>query len=265
MLTQQAILDIFSKANAIITDDHFVYAKKETGWFHGSDYVNKDAIYPYTRFVKYLCAEIANHFRHVELKIVVGPTVGAVILSQWTAFWLDKRHFQTEVLSIYADEEDIFEQREVVLNSGGGEFLANGFVKIRGEPDFLGHFGSQIEVMFPAKTGTRRVIKRGYDKYVKGAKCLILDDIINSGITVSKTRDAVIQAGGEVVGVGALCNRSGGKVTAETLRVPELFSLLDINMMMYPEDECPICKERGPKSVRTDLGYGQEFLARTGL
>lgn len=89
--------------------------------------------------------------------------------------------------------------------------------------------------------------------------------MINSGLTVAKTRDAVAEAGGEVIGVGCLCNRSGGKVTAESLGVIDLFSLLDLDMQMYPEDECPICKERGLKSVRIDLGKGKEFLARRGL
>ncbi len=226
LLSQQEIKDIFAKANAIITDDHFVYAKKETGWFHGSDYVNKDAIYPYTRLVSTLCKEIADNFWHVGPKIVIGPTVGAVILSQWTAHWLAPYEHQLEVLAVYADK-DVFEMGE--------------------------------------KVGPRRVIRRGYDKHVKGKKCLIVEDVINSGATVAKTRYAILEAGGEIIGVGALCNRSGGKVTAETLKVPELFSLINLDMKMFPEDECPICKERGPKSVRTDLGKGKDFLVRKGL
>jgi hypothetical protein len=36
-------------------------------------------------------------------------------------------------------------------------------------------------------------------------------------------------------------------------------------MEMYKEDECPICKEKGFDSVRTDLGKGKEFLQRKGI
>ena len=116
MLSQQEIKDIFTRANAIITGDHFVYAKKETGWFHGSDYVNKDAIYPYTQYVSALCAVIARHFLDASPigcypSVVVGPTVGAVSLAQWTAHWLSKFLSTIEALAICADEEDVFSIR----------------------------------------------------------------------------------------------------------------------------------------------------------
>jgi len=48
--------------------------------------------------------------------------------------------------------------------------------------------------------------------------------------TVSKTSVATVEAGGIVVGCGCLCNRSGGKVTALSLNLPELFSLFDVDM-----------------------------------
>ena len=121
-----------------------------------------------------------------------------------------------------------------------------------------------IAIHYFEKTGTRRVIKRGYDKLVKGKRCLIVEDVINTGKTVMDTVTAVLEAEGIPIGVGALCNRSGGKVTKETLGVPELFSLLDLDMQMFPEETCPICKEKGVESVRTDLGKGKEFLERIG-
>lgn len=263
MLTQKGMEDIFGRVNAIITGDHFVYAKKPDGWYHGSDYVNKDAIYPYTQYVSALCREIAGHFLDISPigccpSVVVGPTVGAVSLAQWTASWLSRLSPTIEALAVCADEEDVLEQKEIDVTRGG-VIRASGMVTIK--CDLL----NRVVVEYSEKTGTRRVIKRGYDKHVKGMKCLIVEDVINSGVTVAKTRDAIIAVGGEVVGVGALCNRSGGKVTAQTLCVPELFSLLNVDMKMFPEDECPICKERGPKSVRTDIGKGKEFLTRKGL
>lgn len=263
MLTQQEIKDIFAKANAIIIGDHFVYAKKETGWFHGSDYVNKDAIYPFTSYVSKLCWAIAWHFVGKGIDVVVGPTIGAVSLAQWTA---DKL---LPALAVCADEEDVLEQKELrddELRKMGHviNLQATGPIQI----ELWEHDLRLRRISFSVKTGTRRVIKRGYDKHVKDKQCLIVEDVINSGATVVKTRDAIIAAGGEVVGVGCLCNRSGGKVTAETLGVPELFSLLDVDMKMFPEDEqgfCPICREKGRGSVRLDLGKGKEFLSRFNL
>jgi len=260
MLLGIEIKKIFSDANAIIPDDHFVYAKKIDGWYHGHAYVNKDAICPHIRALSVLCREIAIHFYGQGIEVIVGPTVGGVALAQWVAHYLDAKR---EVLAVYADEEDVIEEmlwlppdktEKPVL-----ELSVHGALSISVTPDFrIRKITSQV------KTGTRRVLKRGYDKIVSGKRCLIVEDVINSGLTVEKTIKAVNTAGGIVVGVGCLCNRSGGRVNAQTLAVPELFSLLDLDMQMFREEDCQICKERGIESVRTDLGKGKEFLARMG-
>ena len=226
MLSSKGAKLIFSQADAIITDSHFVYAKKPDGWYHGYEYVNKDAIYLYPWLVARLCREIARRFVNLGPSVVVGPTVGGVILAQWTAIEL-RYLLSHDVFAVCADEEDIFVDSK--------------------------------------KIGTKRVIKRGYDKVVKGKRCLIVEDIENSGATVAKTRDAILEAGGEVIGVGCLCNRSGGKVTNQRLCVPELFSLLELDMQMFKEEDFPICKKLGRGSVRTDLGKGKEFLQRIGI
>ncbi len=250
--------EIFAKAGAIITGDHFVYAKKPDGWYHGLDYVNKDAIYPFVNSVSELCRKLARRFWDYSVETVVGPTVGAVVLSQWTAYWL-ARAFKQDVMAVFADPEEIFEERKIGLQAEM-EFNAFGKVRIKGEQIDMER--GLASIAFFDKIYSRRVIRRGYDRHVTGKKCLIVEDIINSGETVRMTIDAVKRAGGEVLGVACLCNRSGKKVSAETLIVPELVSLLDLDMKMFKEEECPICREKGKRSVRTDLGKGKEFLDR---
>ncbi len=263
LLSNERIREIFAEVNAIITDGHFVYSKKPDGWYHGYEYVNKDAIYLYPGYVSDLCVKIAWHFVDSGVQVVVGPTVGGAILAQWIPYWLSSFVEEPrEILAVCADEEDVLEQRDTVLGFGE-KFLVNGIVKVECQSGF-GFLGHLFKAQFPSKVGTRRVIKRGYDVHIKGKQCLIVEDVINSGATVAKTAEAITIAGGNIVGVGALCNRSGGKVNAQTLGVPELFSLIDLDMQMFREEDCPICKERGIKSVRTDLGKGKEFLARMG-
>jgi len=267
-ITKEEVRGIFAEGKAIITDDHFVYAKKPDGWYHGSAYVNKDAIYPRPRLLKPLCRGIADYFADMDIEVIVGPTVGGVSLSQWTTDFHNLRVPGKDVLAVFADEEDIHEQVVVPASKISQSVKDNLIVfpgslnaNIRFKPGTL-----EIEyVVYDIKTGTRRILKRGYDALVRGKRCLVVEDVIVSGFTVLKTIEAILKAGGKVVGVGALCNRSGGKVTADTLRVGELFSLLDIFMEMIPEADCPICKEKGPQSVRTDLGKGKEFLQRIGL
>lgn len=98
-----AVLEIFEKTGAILKG-HFVF----TSGKHGSLYINKDAIYPYTEFVSTLCKGIAEHFRNPNLygiKVVAAPAVGGVILSQWTAYWLSKLRGET-ILAVFAEKSE---------------------------------------------------------------------------------------------------------------------------------------------------------------
>lgn len=93
------ILQILHTVGAIITDSHFVY----TSGKHGSAYVNKDAVYPYTQEVQKLCAAMAEPFLHQRIDTVAGPTMGGVILTQWIAHTLSAEGRQ--VAACYAEEK----------------------------------------------------------------------------------------------------------------------------------------------------------------
>ncbi len=119
--------------------------------------------------------------------------------------------------------------------------------------------GEDILAVYAEKTKDGEfVIKRGYDKLVAGKRVLVVEDILTTGGSVKKVVACVRELGGEIVGVGALCNRGG--VSAEDLDVPELFSLVDITLESWPEDECPLCARDVP--INTDVGKGREFLQR---
>lgn len=83
-MEEQEVKTIFAEVGAILTDDHFVYSH----WDHGSVYVNKNAIYPYTEKVACLCRDIAGYFMSDKVDVVVAPAVGGIALSQWTAHQL---------------------------------------------------------------------------------------------------------------------------------------------------------------------------------
>ena len=102
------------------------------------------------------------------------------------------------------------------------------------------------------------VIKRGYDKCVTGRRILLLEDVLTTGISIKRVVEAVRSLRGEIVGVGALCNRGG--VSAEELAVPELFSLVAVNLESWEAGVCPLCAKGVP--VNTDVGKGREFLAK---
>ncbi len=100
-------------------------------------------------------------------------------------------------------------------------------------------------------------VRRGYNVTIKGKKTLIVEDIINSGKSARQAVAAARDVGANVVGLGALCNR--GDSTAETLHVPELFSLFNVKLDKYPADDCPLCRDG--VAINTNLGHGAKFLA----
>ena len=119
--------------------------------------------------------------------------------------------------------------------------------------------GKEILAVYAEKEGDVFVFRRGYEKLIPSQKVLIVEDVLTTGGSVSKVVDAVRKLGGEVVGVGALCNR--GSVTAADIGgVPELYSILNISLESWPEYECPLCKQNVP--INTSVGKGYEFLMR---
>jgi orotate phosphoribosyltransferase len=100
-------------------------------------------------------------------------------------------------------------------------------------------------------------LRRGYDRLVEGRRVLVVEDVLNTGGSVREAVSAVRKAGGEVVGVAALCNRGG--VTAADLDVPALVSLVELSLDSWEAADCPLCRDGVP--VNTDVGKGREFLA----
>ena len=117
----QDIQNIFEAAKAIITNGHFVYASG----LHGDTYINKDAIYPHTAYVSKLCSYIAEEFIGKEVYAVIGPVVGGVALSQWTAHHLSLL-MHKEVFALYADKEEKSGETNFVIKRGQDKFITNG-------------------------------------------------------------------------------------------------------------------------------------------
>lgn len=108
--------EILCNRQAILTDGHFVYKSGK----HGSAYINKDAITPYTRDIGELCGTIAQRCAHKHIEAVLAPATAGIVLSQWTAFHLS-RLTNKEVIALYAEKNE----------KNGDEFiLSRGFDKL---------------------------------------------------------------------------------------------------------------------------------------
>lgn len=98
-MTESEVLDLLQKVGAF-RSGHFVF----TSGRHSGSYVNKDALYPYTHDTSQLCKEMAERFADKGIEVVVGPAIGAAILSQWVAYHLTDM-LGHDVFSTYADKD----------------------------------------------------------------------------------------------------------------------------------------------------------------
>lgn len=100
-MTLQGVTEALTRVGAFIDNSHIIY----TSGRHGSQYLNKDAIYPHTELTSDLCELIAEHFRESAVELVLAPALGGIILSQWTAFHLSRK-LGREILGIYAEKSE---------------------------------------------------------------------------------------------------------------------------------------------------------------
>ena len=97
-------------------------------------------------------------------------------------------------------------------------------------------------------------LRRGF-RIEPGTRVLIVEDIVTTGGSVKEVVDVVKASGGEIVGVGLLVNRSGGKadfgIPSERVQ-----ALLHLTVPAYAAEDCPMCRdgvamtERGSKHIK---------------
>lgn len=98
-----------------------------------------------------------------------------------------------------------------------------------------------VRALFTERQDGAMSLRRGFS-FVPGEPTLVVEDVITTGGSTRETMRCVQQAGGKVVGVGALIDRSGG--TAD-LGVPKA-TLLSLKVQNYNPAECPLCKSDIP-------------------
>jgi len=99
-------------------------------------------------------------------------------------------------------------------------------------------------------------LHRHYDELVGGKRVLVVDDVVNTGLSIKQTIEAVREHGGNVVAAAALVHR--GNVDAEHLGVDRYTYLLEEDIPGWPAADCPLCKQDVPVNVH--YAHGQDFL-----
>jgi orotate phosphoribosyltransferase len=98
-----------------------------------------------------------------------------------------------------------------------------------------------------------RVLRRGFSLQPL-ERVLVVDDVVTTGGSLKEMLDCIGNAGGSVIGVGVLADRTAGAIQ---VTVP-FFACLTLQFPSYPPDSCPLCAEavplsevRGSKPVKT--------------
>ncbi len=95
--------------------------------------------------------------------------------------------------------------------------------------------------LFAERENGKMTMRRGF-QIPKGAKVLVVEDVVTTGGSVMEVAALVEELGGEVVGIASIVDRSNGKVE---LGYP-YYSILPLDVVSYEEDECPLCKQGIP-------------------
>ncbi|MBI4136254.1 MAG: hypothetical protein HY481_01755 [Candidatus Vogelbacteria bacterium] len=147
---------------------------------------------------------------------------------------------------------------EVIIGSAmGGAFLA---IEVARHLSLL--CGNQHEVygVFADKTHNSAIHIRDYFRgLINGQRVVLVDDTVTTGDSIAELRHQVIESGGQVVGLGVICNRR--QLTAEDIGITPFCQLLDLSIEDYAAGSgCPMCREG--ILLNTTVGHSREFLKR---
>jgi orotate phosphoribosyltransferase len=97
-----------------------------------------------------------------------------------------------------------------------------------------------IRTMFTERKDGTMQLRRGFE-IQRGEKVLVCEDVVTTGGSIKEVIAIVKQCCGEVVGVGAIVDRSGG-----TSHLDSLFASITLEVITYEQNSCPLCAKGIP-------------------
>ena len=161
---------------------------------------------------------------------------------------------------------------EPTFTEGLGDIIATHFSRVRVDlvlttgysAGLLGHCVARAHPGRPRficatkeKTGANRtevsLIPEYRAFFAEGGRVLIIEDIVTTGETVKQLIKLVESMGGQVVGVGAIWQRSTGM----KFKYP-FFTIVTRDVPTFAPEECPMCQQGIPINRTLELGGGDE-------
>jgi len=101
------------------------------------------------------------------------------------------------------------------------------------------HLG--VKNIFAERDNGVMTLRRGFT-IEPNQKVLVVEDVVTTGGSVREVIEIVKGAGGIVVGVGAVVDRTGGKIDFGT----RFEAIISMEVESFQPEECPICKQGIP-------------------
>jgi orotate phosphoribosyltransferase len=118
--------------------------------------------------------------------------------------------------------------------------------------------GEDVRAVWGDKADGDFIFERaGFIDQVRGKRVLVVEDLLNTGLSVDRVCRLVERTGGELVGASVIANR--GSSTAASLGVPQLEALATVTMDVFDAGQCTLCTERRP--IVSDIGHGASYMA----
>lgn len=95
--------------------------------------------------------------------------------------------------------------------------------------------------LFAERENGAMTLRRGF-ALSAGERCLVVEDVITTGGSTREVVECVERAGGVVVGVGSLIDRSGGAARFAVKRV----ALATVQAETWKPEACPLCTAGSP-------------------
>ena len=99
-----------------------------------------------------------------------------------------------------------------------------------------------VRALFAERQDGTMTLRRGF-AIRPGERVLLCEDVVTTGGSLNEVREVVAAAGGQVVAVAALVDRTSGRESG--LGMP-LTALVTVDVPTYPPESCPMCRAGRP-------------------